>query len=274
MHYVVGNEWTLQAFYDDIKDLGGGYVGVGPDQAYLLIGWQKPELAWLVDYDPSVVLVHGMYRAFFLAANGPEQFSAFFEKGNEAHAMAAIDAAYDGSDARVLKGLFRRNRKLFVFRTRKLKRRLKGTNVPTHLTDQATFDFVQAMIRQDRVRPMVTNLNEHAGVRGISAAARELDVPIRVFYVSNAEEYWENYDDQYRVNVESLYTDERSLLLRTRLIWKTNRDYMYIVQSMDNYRSWLANPETTRVRDMLGGRPIAKPDTINYFRVKRSPPKI
>ena len=31
--YIVGNEWSLDAFRPAIAELGGGYVGVGPDQA-------------------------------------------------------------------------------------------------------------------------------------------------------------------------------------------------------------------------------------------------
>jgi hypothetical protein len=47
-HYWVGNECALHGFYQDIKGLGGGYIGIGSDQAYLLLGWARPRLAWLI----------------------------------------------------------------------------------------------------------------------------------------------------------------------------------------------------------------------------------
>ena len=57
-HYVTSNEGHLDLFYPTLKNLGGGYAGVGTDQAYLFIGWQRPTLAWLTDYDPVVGSVH------------------------------------------------------------------------------------------------------------------------------------------------------------------------------------------------------------------------
>lgn len=271
VHYTIGNEWTLYAFREDLNDLGGGYVGVGPDQAYLFMGWQRPEFAWLIDYDAAVVRTHQMYRALFAAAQTPKQFVAFFEPKNLEQGYAAIDAMYDGVQARGLKGLLRRQRRYFRFRHKRLLKFLRGVDVPTHLTDQETFDYVKAMLAKDRVRPLLVNLNEPGGMAALSQAASALGVPIRTLYVSNAEEYWKTYDPQFIANVQGLPTDERSLLLRTRLTWKTNRDYMYIVQSMDNYRVWLDDPSTTRVRDILLGHPPTKAEGVNYWKVEHLP---
>ncbi|MGH1345511.1 MAG: hypothetical protein ACRBN8_28360 [Nannocystales bacterium] len=272
VHYTIGNEWALWAFYEDIKDLGGGYVGVGPDQAYLFMGWQRPHLAWLIDYDSAVLRTHAMYKAVFAAAQTPKEFIAMFEPENLERANEAIDAMYDGKKARSLKGLLRRQRRYFRYRLRTLNKRLKGVDVPTYLTDQETFDYVKAMLRNDRVRPLLINLNAEEGIAGLSAAATELQVPVRVLYVSNAEEYWDAYDPQFVRNVETLYGDETSVLLRTRLTWKINRDYMYIVQPLEQYRAWLKADGVTRVRDVLVGHPPTKSDQINHWRHDQPPP--
>ncbi len=273
VHYTIGNEWTLHAFYEDVQRLGGGYVGVGPDQAYLFMGWQRPQFAWLIDYDVAVLRTHQMYRALFASAQTPREFIAYFEPENLERGYAAIDALYDGKQARGLKGLLRRQRRYFRFRIQKLRKHLRGVDAPTYLTDQETFDYIKAMLRTERVRPMLVNLNESEGMTGLSEAAEALGIPIRVLYVSNAEEYWKSYDPQFVSNVSALPTDASSLLLRTRLTWKTNRDYTYIVQRIDNYRIWLADESITRVRDILSGRPISKPDIINRWRVDHLPPK-
>lgn len=272
VHYTIGNEWALWAFHEDIKNLGGGYVGVGPDQAYLFMGWQRPHLAWLIDYDNAVLRTHAMYKAIFAAAETPKEFVAMFEPANLERASAAIDNMYDGREAASLKGLLRRQRRYFRYRLRTLSKRLKGVDVPTYLTDQETYDYVKAMLRNDRVRPLLINLNAEEGIAGLNAAAAELSVPVRVLYVSNAEEYWDAYDPQFIRNVETLYADESSVLLRTRLTWKINRDYMYIVQPLELYRSWLKADGVTRVRDVLVGHPPTKADEINHWRHDQAPP--
>lgn len=272
VHYTIGNEWALWAFHEDIKNLGGGYVGVGPDQAYLFMGWQRPHLAWLIDYDNAVLRTHAMYKAIFAVAETPKEFVAMFEPANLERASAAIDKMYDGREAASLKGLLRRQRRYFRYRLRTLSKRLKGVDVPTYLTDQETYDYVKAMLRNDRVRPLLINLNAEEGIAGLNAAAAELSVPVRVLYVSNAEEYWDAYDPQFIRNVETLYADESSVLLRTRLTWKINRDYMYIVQPLELYRSWLKADGVTRVRDVLVGHPPTKADEINHWRHDQAPP--
>ncbi len=271
VHYTIGNEWTLYAFREDIHDAGGGYVGVGPDQAYLFIGWQRPHLAWLIDYDAAVLRTHALYKAIFAAAPSPAAFVDFFEPDRLQDANAAIDAMYEDKEARSLKALLRRQRRYYRYRLRTLKKHLRGVDVPTYLTDQATYDYVKAMLAAQRVRPMLVNLNAPHGMAGLSKAARALKVPIRVLYVSNAEEYWERYEPQFIANVEGLYSDETSVLLRTRLTWKLNRDYMYIAQPLDLYRAWLKADGVSRVRDILLGHPPTQSDEINHWRHERAP---
>lgn len=272
VHYTIGNEWALHAFHQDVAHLGGGYVGVGPDQAYLFIGWQRPHLAWLIDYDGAVLRTHALYEAIFEAAQSPGEFLAMFEPENLERANDALDAMYEGKEARGLKGLLRRHRRYYRYRLRTLRKRHHGSGAPTYLDDQETYDYVKAMLRADRVRPMLANLNESEAMAGIDAAARELKVPVRVLYVSNAEEYWDRYDPQFIANVEKLYTDASSLLLRTRLTWKINRDYMYIAQPMHAFRLWLNAEGVTRVKDVLVGHPPTKSDQVNHWRHDQPPP--
>jgi hypothetical protein len=271
LHYTIGNEWTLFAFYEDIKDLGGGYMGVGTDQAYLLIGWQRPELAWLSDYDPKIQRVHHMYRALFLAADTPEEFINFFKEENVEKAKAAIDEIYDGDDKVTAQSTYRRARKLINYRMQKQKRKFKSSNVPTYWNDQETLDYIKAMLREDRIRPLLVNLTEEAGMKGVRAAAAELGVPVRVLYVSNAEEYWKEYAEQFRKNIAELHSDEKSLLLRTRLIWGINYDYVYVVQSIDNFRTWLADPSVVKVKQILSGGPKVDAEKVNVHRITGAP---
>ena len=67
-HYLAGDEWHMDVFYKHLRKVrGGGYVGVGTDQAYLLMGWTRPELAWLIDYDSWVHYIHRAHAVFITA---------------------------------------------------------------------------------------------------------------------------------------------------------------------------------------------------------------
>lgn len=264
--YIVGNEWSLDAFAPSISGLGGGYVGVGPDQAYLLIGWQRPELAWLVDYDPKVMRVHAMYRALVLAAETPAEFLAMFEPEGVARAQAAL--AKQDDDDRHLRRIYRNNRDMFRWRLVTVARKLEKRGVPCWLTDDEIYAYVRQMIVEERVRPMRVNLLDDEGVHGIAETARELGVPIRVVYLSNAETYWDEYAAQFRENLAELPVDERSLLLRTVLVWDVNKDYVYFAQSLGKYVERLADPATRNVEDIVGKKPKAERGIVNFVMVE------
>jgi hypothetical protein len=267
--YLVGNEWALDAFRPTIADLGGGYIGVGPDQAYLFIGWQRPEFAWLIDYDSKVMRVHAMYRVLIEAAETPRELLAMFEPEAAQRVAALLAAAPEGN---ALRRMYRHNRDLFRWRLVTVQRKLAKRGVPNWLDDDETYAFVRQMVMNERVRPMRVNLNDDAGMRGIAEAAAALDVPIRVVYISNAEEYWQEYAAQFRDNLAALPHDERTVLLRTTLVWSTNKDYIYGAQALDNFLAWLGDPAVKSIADLVGKKPKAERGKINFVRFEAAPP--
>ncbi len=266
--YIVGNEWALDAFRAAVQDLGGGYVGVGPDQAYLFIGWQRPEFAWLIDYDPKVMRVHAMYRALLQAFERRRDFLAAFES-EQADATSAL--LQQQGDPR-LRRLYRNNRDMFRWRLRTLERKLGRRGVPCWLTDDETYAYVRAMVLGDRVRPLRVNLVDDVGMAGIAEAARALGVTVRVVYLSNAEEYWERYEPQFVANLAALPIDDRALVLRTRLVWQVNRDYVYNAQSLAEYLAWLQTPGVETLEDIVGRKPKAEAGRINFVHTTGLPP--
>lgn len=267
--YLVGNEWSLDAFRPTIDGIGGGYVGVGPDQAYLFIGWQRPEFAWLIDYDSKVLRVHAMYRVLIGAAETPRELLAMFEPEASQRVAALLGDAPDGS---ALRRMYRNNRDLFRWRLVTVQRKLAKRGVASWLDDDEMYSFVRQMVTNERVRPMRVNLNDDAGMRGIADAALALEVPIRVVYISNAEEYWREYAAQFRENLDALPRDEKSVLLRTTLVWSTNKDYIYGAQGLDNFLAWLADPAVKSIEDLVGKKPKAERGKINFVRFDALPP--
>jgi len=266
--YIVGNEWSLDAFRTSIADKGGGYVGVGPDQAYLFIGWQRPEFAWLIDYDPKVMRVHAMYRAMFEIAETRKEFLAAFDPASSDR-ISKLLVEYEDSK---LRRMYRNNRDMFRWRLRTVERNLKRRGIASWLTDDATYTFVRDMVLGDRVRPLRVDLNETAGMAGIADAARKLGVTIRVVYLSNAEEYWDSYGDQFERNLAALPHDDASLVLRTRLVWHHNRDYIYNVQPLGVFLAWLAVPRVRTLEDILGEKIPSAKDAIDFVRSDALPP--
>jgi hypothetical protein len=270
-HYLAGNERALHAYYPAIKDVGGGYVGVGTDQAYLFMSWARPEIAWLVDYDPAVVEVHELYRLFFEAAATPEEFVALWDKPAREQALAVIAAAHEDRKFKTLRRWYLGYKGWIFRRLQGVTRTMERAEIPSYLTDQEHYDFIKQMLAQRRVRPMVVNLLEQKGLAGIAEASQGLGVPIRLLYLSNAEEYWPRYPRSYRDTMAALPFHEHALVLRTLLIWQVNTDYRYNVQPAQSYVQWLAQPYIDDVYDITHDRPKAQAEGINFFETTGDP---
>lgn len=251
-HYLTGDERHLEAFEPFVRDVGGAYVGVGSDQAYLFIGWAKSELAWLVDYDDMVVQLHRIYRALFMAAETPEGFYRLWTPEGAMEARAALEQASVGQQpTETLARIYTRSRHEIQQRLRGLRRSL---GVPSYLNDPVQYDHIRRLFREDRIRPMLADLRSDGALRGIGTAARQLSVPVRVAYLSNAEEYW-LYAHGFRENVRALPADNRSVVLRTLSSWAFNQDYRYNVQPLGDFQEILAMPWVRRVRSLVRSAP-------------------
>jgi hypothetical protein len=251
-HFLYCDERGLHVFYPHIKNLGGAYMGVGSDQAYLFIGWQRPVVAWLTDYDPWIRALHKIYRLNFLESKDPEAFIAFWGKKGSEQTKKRLEAHYgkDKDKVLILK-VFAKARGWIRSRLLFLRNRLKYFKTPGYVTDQGQYDYVRNLIKTGRVRPMLANLLVGKGVKAIGQAARALRVPIRVLYLSNAEEYW-TYSQAYRENIGALYFDQKSQVIRAT-VSKTsvNKDYRYHLQAAQNYVGWLKVPWVKRVYQMV-----------------------
>jgi hypothetical protein len=282
-HYLTGDEWNLHLFYEHIKDLGGGFVGVGTDQTFLLIGWQRPELAWLFDYDPWVHHLQHAYIAFFEAADTPREFKRYWWRKKAA--IELLEKRYaDHPDRENIVKLYEMARGKVRYRLKLVEEKIEklaedeededgevvreGVEYPTFLTDQETYDFIKKRIEQKRVRPLQGNLLEDRALIGVGRAARALDVPVRVAYLSNAEQYWK-YKPQYRENFKKMYFDDKSLILRTFSTWSINKDYTYNVQKALDYVEWLEREWVEKVTWIVPKWKPTEDEDIAFREVER-----
>jgi len=270
-HYFTSNERSLHAFASTVRGKGGGYIGVGTDQAYLFLGWARSEFAWLVDYDPVVVQLHGVYRALLLAAESPDEFLALWSREGRLLAHDAIDLHAPERERSRLRSLYRRQRSAVARRLAEVVETTRAAAVPCWLTDEAQYRHVRDLVRHGRTRAMVVDLAGKRGLRGIGHAARKAGIAITVLYLSNAEEYWRLYPDAFRRNVDALPWADDAVVLRTLLIWHVNRDYRYHVQRAANLRAWLDERWVGNVYHVTYERPAPDPDGLNLFETTSTP---
>lgn len=236
-HFYAGNEKNVHIFFEDFKERGGAYAGVGTEQAYIFIGWQKPQVAFLVDYDYHVLTVHRIHQLFLLEADSPEQYIAFWRRKSMAKSRALIEERFaQDPDLELLLTVYEKAQDDVSPRLKRLKRKFEKRGVPCFLTDLDSFRYVQAYLRSGRARLMLVNLLESTGVVGLGETARALGVPIRVFYTSNAEQYW-TYSEQFQTNIRALHVDDRSVIVRT--LGHADKSFDYVVQPITNFVAWL-----------------------------------
>ncbi len=217
MSYLTSNEALQYVWRKGITNLGGGYVGIGADQSYSFIAQAKSEWAWLFDYDPEVVRIHYMLRAVIKQAPDRKAFRAAFTQKQAAQTVEWIKAslADNPDEVEPTVKLYKRSRiKLWKDYTRqsKAKRWVKGFG---WLQTEANYQYIRTLYEQGRIRMLKGNMLTDVAMPSIAKAARALNVPIRLYYVSNAEEQWKQLPTQYRKNVAGLPFDEDTVVLRT-----------------------------------------------------------
>lgn len=269
-HFPTCDERNLELFEPHVRDIGGAYVGVGSDQSYLIIGWMRPEVAWLTDYDAWISDLHRVYRAFFLTAADADAFLALWKDRDAG--MKAIDEALAGDPrAAHARKAYASARVIVGRRLDWVKRNWGRKGIRSFLTDAETYTFVRTMIQQRRIRPMVGNLLGTRGIAGVSEAARKLGIPIRAFYMSNAEDYW-RYPKAFKENILGLHADERSVILRTTATKPSNGDFRYWVQPIDKMKEWMKSPGTRSVANILPWVSEKDRENVTIVVIDRLPP--
>lgn len=214
-HFTVSNEYRHDLWFSDVRGLGGAYVGVASDQNYTLIAAARSEVAYLIDLDRQVVDLHAIYAALIAAAPDPNAFMALFDAKASARRAAreAILAGLAGrapADQKRAMAFFEAQREVLADYLRKVQTAQQGS----WLADPDAYAYVRAMFAAGRIRVLQGNLLGKSAMPSIAASARALALPIKVLYLSNAEEYL-FYGDAFAANVRALPAADGSVVLRT-----------------------------------------------------------
>lgn len=215
--YLQTNEPRGHVFAPYIHDLGGAYVGIGSDQNYSYIAAARSRWAWVMDYDPRVIHNHLRLRAFILASPTADEFVRLFSAKGQRKALAILDEALaDHPQAGVIRwGYLATRAELHPYfqAQRAPSRARKGFG---WLRNEEHYQYIRTLYQQGRLLPKAGDLLVDGAMQAMGAAARELGVPVRVYYTSNAPTAWGGQvTDAYRRNVLSLPFDHLSLVLQT-----------------------------------------------------------
>jgi hypothetical protein len=252
-HYIQSNETRHDLFFSYIDGIGGAYIGVGSDQNFTLMGRAQSEYAFLVDIDTRVVDLHAIYEVFIGACDTPAELVAKFEAGQGEASLAELDAALsDHPNHRRIVGGFRSGRETVYRHLQRVIGREREGKPTSWLSDPEVYAHVKAMFATGRVRAMVGNLAGGASMKTAAAAAEALHTPVRVYYPSNAEEYF-RYDKNYRENIRALPVDGKSVIVRTiyRKEWEHADLWAYQVQPIADLQERLTVQRNRSRKSML-----------------------
>ncbi len=250
-HYWTSNEWHLELYAPHLSALGGAYIGVGSDQAYLLMGMVRPEIAWLIDYDNDVVMLQRIYQAFFVKSATRAAFLARWHKDNRADSRKLVAGALAArADAKDHARLFGLAAGRVEHRLLRVQRTFAKAKVASFLTDDATYTWVREMSLAGRIRPLRADLLIDGAIARIGTATRAMGYSVRALYLSNAEGYWK-YTPQFRKNMQSLPIDDQGRLIRTIGAWNFNFDYVYHLMPLRSFVAWVSQDYVKDFRAMV-----------------------
>jgi hypothetical protein len=261
IHYIQSNETRHDVWFEYIRDKKGAFVGVGSDQSYTLIGVAKSELVFMIDIDQRVVDLHKAYEVLIEAAETPEAHVAMWDKKNEASTIALLEKAFaerGPDESKRLMRNFRASRET-VFRhlQRVISRKRDGAGA-TWLADPEAYAHVRKLWQSDRIRSIPGDLSGAKSMITIGNVLKAIDVPLTVFYMSNAEEYFP-YSDQFAANVTNFPGSPDAIVLRTLFTAGQNADkwvpadgrWNYQVQPLTDFQQRLAENDKNKKRRIM-----------------------
>jgi len=255
-HYVKSNERRHDTWFPYVEDLGGAFVGVGPDQCYTVAAAQGAELMFLLDIDHMVVDVHNNYQVLIEASETPAQLHERFNATEQDASIALLEEAYadvDKKTRRLRLQTYRASRETIYRHLKHVIERNQGDAKTSWLSNPDYYKHIRTLFQNDRVRIMDGDLTGADTMTSVGVATTKLQVPVRVLYLSNAEEYYK-YTKQYVANVAGLPGDEKSVALRTiyNKEWEhADTLWNYQVQPLANYQEFLSGGEVRSRNSMF-----------------------
>jgi hypothetical protein len=254
-HYIQSNETRHDLFFPYIEGIGGAFIGVGSDQSFTMVAHAKSELLFMMDIDYRVVDLHRIYAVLVPRAESPQALVDMFLEANAESTGAVLQEAFKDEEPARLKKImtgFRVGRETVYRHLLRVIRRERDGKAVSWLSDPEKFAHMQKLYEAGRVRVMTGNLAGASSMRTAAAAAEALGVPVRVLYMSNAEEYFK-YTPDFVANIDAMPLDDKSVVLRTiyNKNWVHADLWAYQVQPLEDFRTRLQEKKNRSRNPML-----------------------
>lgn len=262
-HFTVSNEYRHDLWFPYLRGLGGVYVGVASDQNYTLMAVAGSEIGYLIDLDRQVVHLHRVYMTLIAASEDPDGFLRRFGASGAVRAetrgllQAGLGDMSERDRAAALAFVEEHREALLDYLTT-VRNTRRGDQGVTWLADPALYQYMRQMVAGGRLRAINGNLAGKTAMATIAAGARALGEPVKLLYLSNAEEYL-FYTPDFVSNVRALPTEAGSVVLRTihdRFEgWEScgdgDRRWNYQVQPLLDFQTRLGDRKNTARTAML-----------------------
>jgi hypothetical protein len=261
-HYVKTNERRHDVWFPYIADKRGVYVGVAADQNYTLMAVAKAEFAFLIDLDWRVTELHRAYEVLIEASEDPKTLHDRFLAKNEEDSVKLIEAGLADLDPETRRQAiisWRSARETVHQHLENVVARDQDGVQTSWLSNPEYYAHVRKMYQSDRIRMLVGDLTGPKTVQTVAAAAKGLGLPVKVLYLSNAEEYYD-YTSQYRSNIGAFEIADDSVILRTIYSKKwvhADALWNYQVQPLADYQARLKDKKNSGRNNMLRHAEVA-----------------
>lgn len=246
-HYIKTNESRHDLLYSFVKGLRGGHIGIASDQNYTIMAYSQSQYGFLIDYDSDVQDIHWVHRCLILATPQLGQYLKRWSKPQANKSMKLLRKCYAGHKMKkqFYRAFRRYRRTLFKYLSRRAK--MPAASRANWLNTSKYYQYIRRMHQTDRIRILYGNLVGDKTLVRIGKAARQMGLPIRTFYTSNSEE-WIRYQAPYRRNINALYVDDKSVMLRT--LWikifqpRATDLWQYNVQKLKQFQRFLRKQDS------------------------------
>ncbi|MCR9141450.1 MAG: hypothetical protein NXI24_04300 [bacterium] len=266
-HYPASNERRIDLFRSHIADLKGGYIGVGTDQNLTFVAWAKSDFAWLIDFDYVSVDVNRIHLFFISRAATVQDFRKLWDRKNRKSSFALLEQRFASEpDFYRIRNAFKvahRGWNDVPERLKELDYMVRKFKLETFVNNPADYAYIRKMVLENRIQAIPGDLKGPTTLLAIGEAARRMEMPIRVVYTSNAEEYM-RFPEQMRKNLLGLPVDDKGLIIRTTTTGTKNElgfpdgekypdtfPFHYNIQPLPVFQAWLARGENFRLLDMI-----------------------
>lgn len=268
MAYLRTNERGQPLWSPLVRDLGGAYLGVGGEWNYSLAAQAQSRWMWILTRDPPVYLTHWIVAAVTEAASTAREFVSAFSPAKVEETAAQVEAylsRHNLSPAVITAatGMLREIRSELHESFRRARRRRPLFPSWGWLQEPEQYGYVRALWAQGRVNVLWGELNATA-VAAVAKGAQDLEVPLRVAYLSNWEESWKRYPKPFVEAVQQLPFDDRSVVLRSMAGRRYNAKrgfskWHYVAHRGPDFQAALLQPRSRRPASFMKERQHLSP---------------